>query len=145
MPEEVQGKRRSPLRDAFQKSPALFILVLVAYVNWFALAAISGHYRGDSIGVRPSIDGFVVTSHGLRTGVTESHWVFLLIYPYCTFMLTPAIVVAFLSRQNVLQRAPVVLRRFVLGFLCIWAIGWYGFITQAFIRSVGDYTRFKHW
>src|SRR5262249_15947822 len=104
---------------------------------------VSMHFGGDAIGVRPSTDGFVVKSHGNRTVVTEQVWLFCLLYPYSTLMLTPAAFFLFAVRQRVLRNAAPFSRFLMSGFVCFWGFGWFGSITSAFTRSWSDYQNFK--
>ena len=121
----------------------LSVLALAALVNWFVFFGMSVHFGGDAIGVLPSIDGFVVTSHGRKTGVSESVWLFSLIYPYCTLMLGPAILLLFGARHKILHSAAPQKRWLLIVFLCIWAAIWYGAITKDFVSSINDYKSFK--
>ncbi|MBV9463793.1 MAG: hypothetical protein JO317_06140 [Verrucomicrobiae bacterium] len=121
----------------------LGVLAAIAFLNWIAFFTISVHFGGDAIGVRPSVDGFVVKSHGHKTPVSEEVWVFSLIYPYVTLMASPAIVIALVSTMGWTTR----FREFRLGAkpwlvgfgIAIWAIAWFGSITHSFVRSWRDY------
>ncbi len=144
MPEPVESKPPSSIQEMFRTSPVLSVLALIAFINWFVFSGISAHFGGEAIGIVPSFEGFVVTSHGSKTGVTESVWLFSLIYPYCTLMLTPAVFFLYGSRFKFLRSAPALVRWLVRAFLCVWVIGWYGFITEAFVRSVNDYQSLRH-
>jgi hypothetical protein len=128
----------------FKSAPIATSLALIAFINWFVFVGISMHVGGDAIGVKPSADGFVVKSHGNRTKVTEQVWLFSLIYPYCTLMLSPAVVFLFAVRQKAPQKVATPMKWLVIGFIGLWAFGWYGSITKSFMRSLSDYKSFKH-
>ncbi len=96
---------RPTLQEQFRASPVLSVLALITFINRFMFFGISAHFGGDALGILPSTDGFVVTNHGHKTVVTESVWLFSLIYPYCTLMLTPAIMLLYSdSRMNSANR-----------------------------------------
>ena len=128
----------------FKRAPIAASLALIALINWFVFFGISAHIGGDALGVRPSADGFVVNSHGNRTVVTEQVWLFSLIYPYCTLMLSPAAMLLIAVRQKALQKVATPKKWLIIGFIGLWALGWYGSITKSFALSLSDYKNFKH-
>jgi hypothetical protein len=134
----------SPGGAQFQRAPIATTLVIIAFINWFVFFGISMHFGGDAIGIKPSTDGFVVKSHGRKTVVSERVWLFSLVYPYCTLMLSPAVVLLFVVRQKAHQKVKSPMRWVVIGFVCLWAFGWYGSISESFMRSWSDYRNLKH-
>jgi hypothetical protein len=127
----------------YRTSPILATLAAITYINWFIFAGISSHFGGEALDVLPSKDGFIVTSHGHKTPVTESVWLFCLIYPYCTLMLSPAAFFLLGARLKPLGSLVPAGRWLIVAFFCLWSIGWYSGITKSFIRSLQDYRHLK--
>ena len=88
----------STIEDLVKQSPVLGMLFVLSFLNWFLFFAVSMYLHGDALGTVPSRDGFVVTSHGHHTAVSQSAWVFSLFYSGATVKLTPAIWVASAAR-----------------------------------------------
>ena len=108
----------------YRATPALTTLAVLAAVNWFVFAGVSMSIGGHSVGTLPSKDGFVVTSHGNDTKVSEQVWIFALFYPYLTLTITPAVGFFFL-RRHVAQQLHPGLQWIALLFFLLWAIFWY--------------------
>lgn len=141
---DLATSNEAPSHEAqYSRAPVVTTLALIAFVNWLVFFGLSMHFGGDAIGIRPSIDGFVVKSHGNKTSVTEAVWLFSLIYPYCTLMLSPAVALLFAVRQKALRKVETPTKWLVIGFVCLWVFGWYGSITKSFMRSMSDYIHLK--
>jgi len=143
--DDCAASKESPSHETqFSRAPIVTSLALIAFINWFVFFGVSMYVGGDAIGIKPSTDGFVVKSHGNRTPVTERVWLFSLVYPYCTLMLSPAIIFLFAARQKVLRKVATPMRWLIIGFVCLWAYMWCGSITKSFMRSLSDYMYVKH-
>mgnify|MGYP000856865324 CR=1 FL=1 len=127
-----------PFEKHLCRAPLVSAIAFVAFINWFVFFGISVYLGGDSIGVTPSIDGFVVKTHGVKTAVGKEVWLFSLFYPYFTLMFTPAAMLL-LARYKLLANRATVVKWTTTGFICLWCVLWYGSITQAFIGSLTDY------
>src|SRR5262249_25118256 len=124
--DDLPTSKESPSHQAqFSRAPVATSLAVIVFINWFVFFGISMHFGGDAIGIRPSTDGFVVKSHGNKTSVTEGVWLFSLIYPYCTLMLSPAAVFFFAVRQRALRNVATPMKWLIIGFLCLWGVGWF--------------------
>lgn len=133
----------STVEDFVKQSPVLGTLFVFSFLNWFLFAAITMYLRGDALGTFPSRDGFVVTSHGHRTAVSQSAWVFSLFYSGATLMLTPAIWIASAARLfgGRWSHAKWFTRLGVPLFIAIWCLGWYSSVGGSFRRSVEDWQK----
>ncbi len=133
-----------------RKVPRLFTaLVILAVINWFVFFGVSMHLGGDSMGVVPSVDGFVLESHGHKTLVTEKVWISSLIYSSATLALTPLAFFTAAAFQGAFKKekfrnVPPWKRWLVILFACVWTLGWYGGITKSFLRSFRDFEGLKH-
>jgi hypothetical protein len=122
----------------FRQAPIRTTAAAVAFVNWFVFFAVSYWWiGGDAIGTTPSTQGFVVTSHGRTTSVTESVWLFSLLYPLATLTLTPMLWLSLAATQ--LYRIKGRARLFIIIFVGIWVIGWYFAAIRDGGRSLHDY------
>ena len=131
---------------SFRKTPILGALAMLSFPNWFVFAGISMYLGGDALGILPSRDGFVLTSHGRHTAVSESAWIFSLYYSSGTLLLTPLIWFLFIARQigHRWKKQKWPLKLFVSIFLLVWIVGWYSSIGNSFRRSLGDWQKLKH-
>lgn len=138
-------KPKVPVQDFFGQSPILGTLLVVSVLNWFLFFAISIYLHGDALGTYPSIDGFILTSHGRITPVSESVWVFSLFYSGLTIMVTPAIWIAFGVRtfSAQLRYAKLITRFGIPIFIIVWCLGWYSSIGSSFWSSVQDWQKLK--
>ncbi len=136
----------------FKNSPIWGTLASIAFINWFVFAGISIHLGGDAIGTLPSQDGFILTSHGRHTAVSESTWGFSLYYSTATLLLTPAIIALAIGRFWWVHRKEVDAGWFkvawlkklaVILFVTVWCIGWYGSIGHSFLKSRADWIYLK--
>ena len=143
MTTSAKAEKPVSFREAYRAAPLFTALAAIAFINWFVFAGISTHFGGDSLGMLPSKDGFVVTSHGHRTPVVESVWVFSLLYPYGTLMLTPAIFFLYGAHQKILGNTTRAMRWCAVIFICIWVAFWYSSITASFIKSLRDYRSYR--
>jgi hypothetical protein len=127
-------------------TPILLSLLLITFVNWFVFAGISMYLGGEAVGILPSTDGFMVTSHGHRTVVSEPVWVFSLFYSTATLLLSPLIVLLFFVLQTRGRPAKVKwpMKLFVGAFLLVWFVGWYSSIGSSFLRSLEDWQKLMH-
>src|SRR5258708_7475878 len=87
------------LNELFRHAPVRFVLVAIAFVNWFAFAAVHVSIGGDAIGTTPSQQGFIVISHSRVTVVTQGVWLFSLCYGLATLTLTPLFFLLFAASQ----------------------------------------------
>lgn len=135
----------STVEDLVKQSPVLGTLFVLSILNWFLFFAISMYLHGDALGTLPSRDGFVVMSHGHRTAVSQSAWVFSLFYSGATVMLTPAIWIASAARifGGRWSQAKWFTRFGVPLFICIWCLAWYSSIGGSFRHSVKDWQKLK--
>ena len=135
---ETSAKNRQPnAADMIRQAPIRCALAALAFINWIVFFVISMRIDGDAIGVMPSKQGFVVVSHGGETVVSEGTWLLSLYYPLATLSLTPLLV--FLLGATQLPRLKIPLRYLIVGFVCIWAVGWYFWIIWGASRSIIDY------
>jgi len=132
------------LKEQFARSPIITTLAIVAFINWLVYFGISDHFGGKALGVRPSVDGFVLKQHGHTTAVTEKVWLFSLIYTSATLLVTPGVLIAMAAYQGALRNVSRVKRWLLLSFICVLGLGWYGGITKSFLVSLQDYRGLKH-
>jgi hypothetical protein len=100
-------------------------------------AGVSLTIGGDSIGTLPSKQGFVVTSHGNETVVSERTWLFCLFYPAATLSLSPLLIVPFFATEVSFSNRRA--RYFAIGLACLWYLLWFWSILSAAIDSWIDY------
>ena len=133
--------KMSSAEDLGKQSPVPGVLLVLALLNWCLYAGISMYLHGDALGTLPSRDGFIVTSHGRHSAVSESAWLFSLFYSGATLLLTPAICLAaatlLFGRQ--LKGARWHIRVMLGGFILLWCLAWYSSIGRSFCRSVEDW------
>lgn len=129
----------------FKDSPVLGSLMIIVFLNWFVFAGISIYLGGDTHGILPSRDGFMLTNHGNRTAVSEPVWVFSLFYSTATLLLSPLVVLLFVAKLT--WRRPVnmkwTIKLFITVFLLVWFVGWYSRIGKSFLRSLDDWQKLK--
>ena len=128
-----------------KKSPLLGVLGILAFLNGFLFFAACMWIGGDAVGVLPSKDGFIVTSHGHHRPVTEPVWTFSLFYSSATLLLTPAIMFLVATRFVGSEwRSFNPLKKWaVCGFCLFWAVGWYWGVGGAFCRSLYDWRHLR--
>ena len=146
-PSSPSSKSEEPAAESsFKKSPILTTLALLSLVNWFVFFGVSLYSGGDAVGVLPSRDGFVVTSHGHHTAVSESAWAFSLYYSTATRLLTPLIWLLYAARMHgsKFKTAKWPTKIFISIFLVVWVVGWYSSIGRSFYRSREDWLKLKH-
>jgi hypothetical protein len=133
------------LRDILKSSPVLGALVLISFLNWFVFFGTSLYFGGDALGTLPSRDGFVVTSHGHQTVVSETVWRFSLFYSGATLLATPLIWLTFGVREfgSQLKQARRWKALLICGFLLVWIVGWYSSIGSSLSRSIHDWQKYK--
>ena len=134
---------------SFKDIPVLGTLALIAFINWFVFFAVSIYLGGDATGTLPSQDGFILTSHGRHTAVSESTWVFSLYYSSATLLLTPGIVSLFVAGVLWKNRKEIKwpkwpARLFLVIFFVAWSYGWYLSIGESFLHSRADWQKLKH-
>src|SRR5437660_9499316 len=79
------SQQTAPSYGAFLKTrPILGTLGILTFLNWFVFFGVGMYLHGDALGTLPSRDGFVLSSHGHHTPVSESVWLFSLIYSRAT-------------------------------------------------------------
>src|SRR6266850_6237737 len=87
-------KAATPVNEASLKDhPIIATLGILAFVNWFMFFGVSMYLHGDALRTLPSRDGFILTSHGNHTPVSESVWLFSLLYSGATLLLTPLMMI----------------------------------------------------
>jgi hypothetical protein len=99
---------------------------------------------GDALKTRPSIDGFVLVSHGRKTPpVSESIWLFSLIYSGLTLMLTPPTTMLAFSRMISKEESWRGQRTkwFVIVFALVWLVGWEWNIGKSLHASFRDWSQ----
>lgn len=126
-------------------SPVLGALLLISSLNWFVFFGTSIYLGGDALGTLPSRNGYVVTSHGHQTAVSERVWQFSLFYSGATLLVTPAIWLTFAVRQfaSQLQQTRRWKALLICGFVLVWVIGWYSSIGSSMSRSINDWKEYK--
>lgn len=128
--------------DLFRDAPVRTILTVIAGVNWFVFFNLTIYLGGDAIGTTPSQQGFIVTTHGRETAVTEGVWLFSLYYPLATLTLSPFVV--FLLALSQLFRLKS-LRGYFFWIFVFWifvltfATGWYYTVIRDASHSILDY------
>lgn len=129
----------------FDKSPILVTLAVIAFINWFVFIGISICLGGNAIGSLPSQDGFILTSHGHHTTVSESTWVFSLYYSTATLLGFPTIFLLLGGKQFLRRprKGKWYLKLFAAAFLVLWCAGWFGSIGHDFLKSRADWIHFK--
>lgn len=128
-----------------KKSPILNTLFLASSLNWLLFFGISIYFGGDALGTLPSRDGFVLTSHGHHTAVSEAVWQFSLVYSGARLLLTPLIGLSFGAWQfsNQLKAAHRIKKWMICAFILVWVLGWYSSIGRSIYRSVNDWRALK--
>jgi hypothetical protein len=151
----AQARRLEPVPQAetatdsndspFFHSPVLATLAAVAFINWFVFIAISICLGGNAIGTLPSQDGFILTSHGRHTAVSEFTWVFSLYYSAATLLGFPAIFILFGGKQYLRRprKGKWYLKLLVAAFLTVWCVGWFGGVGRDFLESRADWIHLK--
>ena len=69
-------------------------------LNWLLFMGMSVHFGGFAVGMRPSVDGFVLENDGRRTPVSPSVWRLSLIYGGVTLMLSPPIAIVLIRTAH---------------------------------------------
>ena len=133
----ANNNTESSFKEQFRQTPIRMILTVITVVNWFIFFAVSIIIGGDAIGTTPSQQGFVVTSHGDETLVTEGVWLFSLYYPLMTLAITPLVFLCLVASELPLLKKRT--RYFTLIFLIIWATGWYYALIRDSNHSILDY------
>ncbi len=118
-----------------------FVLMYGVVINWFVFFAVTLWIGGDAIGTTPSTQGFVVTSHGRTTAVSEGVWKFALYYPLATLTLSPAIIL--LISASELHRVPRPVGIIGPIFVLIWCVVWCAAFIRDGSQSIRDYRAMK--
>ena len=142
---EQLKKSSSSAGDLLTLSPILRFLFILSVLNWFMFFCTSLYFHGDALNILPSIDGFVVTSHGHRSPVSESVWVFSLFYSGITILITPAIWIAVGWRLfgNQPRNRKRLRRLFVYGFIGLWCLFWYSSIGNSMRLSIESWQQLR--
>ncbi len=125
----------------FRATPVLTTVAAIVFINWFVSAVVVVILGGDALTTLPSEDGFVLSSHGNYTKVSEVVWIFSLVYSYLTVGFTPLILSAFLA-YTLLWRVPPLGRWIALVYFCLPAFVWLFFVSRATLYSVQSYMAF---
>ena len=129
-----------------KKSPLLGVLGILAFLNGFLFFAACMWIGGDAVGVLPSKDGFIVTSHGHHRPVTEPVWTFSLFYSSATLLLTPAIMFLVATRPSLAASGEVSTRSRSgpsVGFACSGQWAGTGVWVRRFCRSLYDWRHLR--
>jgi hypothetical protein len=119
-------------------------LMAIAFINWFLFFGISSYLGGDALNTLPSRDGFVLTSHGNQTLVSEPVWICDLLYSGATLLLTPLVLlIGAIASGSLLRRERASTKWGLLCFIAIWLIGWEWSIGSAVSRSAVDWFRLR--
>ena len=134
------------MNELATRYPVLGALIAVSLVNWLVYSGVIAHMGGDALGTLPSRSGFVVGSKEAFRPVSESAWVFSLIYSAATLLLTPPIWIAagLLAFRGHLSGARLWARRVAGGLLLVCCVGWYWNVGSAALRSVQDWQKLNH-
>jgi hypothetical protein len=136
------------MSDPVRRVPRLLtLLFFVAFFNWFVNAFVHAYLGGDAMRTLPSRDGFVLSSHGRHTPVSESVWLFSLIYTGATLMLSPAIGISFFGWtfhvSGELWKINKWGKWMIAGFILVWTLGWYSSVGSSFYQSINDWSELK--
>jgi hypothetical protein len=151
---------KSSLADLLKASSILGALFKFACVNVFLFAAISLYLGGLAFNTLPSQDGFVllipqsdgplVNVPGWRIPVSESVWLFSLIYGHATLLLTPPITFFYSSiylsgrtSSDQLIKPRGAMKWLICGLILAWCVAWYGIIGTSLYRSVSDWSQLQ--
>jgi hypothetical protein len=116
----------------------------IAWINWFLFCGISGYLGGDALHTLPSKDGFVLTSHGRPTPVSEPVWVCNLFYTGATLLLTPLVFLGAIASGSLRSRALRAGSKWpLLWFVAIWLIAWEWSIGTAVYRAAADWSKLR--
>jgi hypothetical protein len=119
-------------------------LCAIAWINWFLFCGISSYLGGDALHTLPSKDGFVLTSHGRPTPVSEPVWVCNLIYTGVTLLLTPLVFLAAFASGSLRFRAGRGDSKGPLPwFVAIWLIAWEWSIGTDVYRAAADWRQLR--
>jgi hypothetical protein len=132
-------------RNSVKVSPVLGTLLAISMLNWLVFFGVSIHQGGVALGTLPTRDGFIVTSHGRHTVVSESTWKFSLYYSGATLLLTPSIWILFATLQfrRRVNKSNRIMALLIGGFVLFWAVGWYSGIGHSLLRSIDDFNTYK--
>ena len=98
---------------------------------------------GDSIGVLPSQSGFIVTSHGHQTEVSEGLWLFSLIYPALSLLAFYSIGLLVAVKPKLLGKVPDKHRwKIRLATFCWWLLATVSLINNV-VKSLTDWLSLK--
>jgi hypothetical protein len=127
------------LGELFQRAPVRTILAGIAFVNLCVFFAVSALIGGDASGTSPSQQGFVVTSHGRQTAVTEGVWLFSLCYEMVTATLSPLVFFLLIVAATQPYRWKGGRRYLFLILAFVWAALWYYGVIRNGSHSILDY------
>jgi hypothetical protein len=89
-----------PSHTNWRKHPIAGGCALLTILNWLLFFGMSMYLGGFALGTRPSVDGFVLVNKGRHSPpVSESVWLFCLIYGGLTLALLPPLAMFFISVQ----------------------------------------------
>jgi hypothetical protein len=119
-------------------------LCAIAWINWFLFCGISGYLGGDALHTLPSKDGFVLTSHGRPTPVSEPVWVCNLFYTGATLLLTPLVFLGAIASGSLRSRAERAGSKWpLLWFFAIWLFVWEWSIGTDVYRAAADWRQLR--
>jgi hypothetical protein len=135
-----------------EEMPIHGALLILSWFNWFVYMAFNLYWGGDAAGTLPSRDGFILTSHGHHTTVSETVWVISLFYGAATLLGTPAIWISFGVRylwehrkEDIWRKRGAWYKKAGIGlFITLWCIGWFGVGGHTFLQSYTDWKSLKH-
>lgn len=111
-------------------------------LNWLLFMGMSVHFGGFAVGMRPSVDGFVLENDGRRTPVSPSVWRLSLIYGGVTLMLSPPIAIVLIrTRIKHLWAGDPVLKWAVVCMFLIFLSGWEWGAVGGFVASLRDWSK----
>ena len=119
-------------------TPVCSVLALMVFINWFICGIVAVFLGGDALDTLPSEEGFVVSSHGVTTEVTESVWVISLTYSYLTIGFTPMLLSMYFM-HNLLRNAAPLVRRSAVALSCFPGIAWLLLISCGALSAFRSY------
>src|SRR5580704_1984935 len=131
-------------KEMWRKHPIACACLMVAFFNWFLFTGICAYLGGDATNTRPSVNGFILKSHGHHTPVSESVWLFSLIDSGLTLLLTPLVfLIAFIRvAPSELWRGKPWFFWIGAGFLVVlWLIAWETSIGGSLLESIRDWSK----
>jgi hypothetical protein len=123
----------------------LGLLGMVAFLNLLLFLCLNIFLGGDSLGILPSKDGFIVNNHGHHTAVSQSVWVFSLFHSAATLLLTPIIFLTVASRlyEFQIKKEPLRTKCLLGAFVVLFLLTLESSILRSACQSWDDWSHLK--